>query len=189
MQKQDITAAVANGLKSSIHSLEVQVTILKQLMGGKAGKVAASDDADDELPADEDEDEEDEAEFDAAEDDAPKGKKLAKGKKADEDEEEEELELSDDEDEDAEEEEEDEEPVKKSAKGKKSAKTAKLTVDDVNDACKARVLKEIKTGRTGPEARKFVLKLLKTHHETSSIQELEPTDFVDVIKTLQTAKK
>ena len=164
-----LTAAHLNGLKSAVHALEVQITILKTLLKGKASKAT---EADDESGADGEEEEDEKP--------APKkGKKAAKASKSfEDDEEEEDAEESDDEED---EEEEDEKPAKK-GKGKKASKSfeddedeedegaeesdeeedekpapkkgkgKKVTVDDVNDACMERA------GRTD---RKEVLALLK----------------------------
>ena len=75
MKSQDHIGAHVNGLKSSIHALEVQITILKQLCGvkTKAGKVAEETEAE-ETEAEETEEETEE------EDDFGAGKKAAKGK-------------------------------------------------------------------------------------------------------------
>lgn len=78
--------------------------------------------------------------------------------------------------------EEDEAPVAPS----KKTKEKKLTFDDVNDACKARVLREIQTrGCTGKDARSAVLKLLTKKFKVTSVSELEPTQYADLIKVMQ----
>jgi hypothetical protein len=104
---KDIVAAHANGLKSSIHALEVQVTILKTLIGG-GSKAAANEEEEEEteVAAASTDDEEEE-------DLAPK-KTAAKKKAAN---------FGDDEE---------EEEVAAPAK-----KAKKITADQVNDACKA----------------------------------------------------
>jgi hypothetical protein len=110
--QKDLIGAHANGLKSSIHALEVQVTILKQLITSGKGAQAAVDEEEEDLdtaPASDDT-EEDEEEI------APK--KVAAKKKAA-------VNFGDDEDE------EDEAPAPAAKKAKK------ITADQVNDACKA----------------------------------------------------
>lgn len=144
--------------------------------------------------AEEDEDEEDTED----EDDgfAGKSSKKAKGKKAaafdDEDEDEESEESEDDEEAEETEETEDEDEEesaaasKKSAKGKTAAagkasgkKKPKLTVDDVNDACKARAAKI-----GGKPGRDKVLKLLQTNFGTKSVTNLKPEDYEEAIAVM-----
>lgn len=187
MKTQDLIAAHANGLKSSIHALEVQVTILKQLVGGK---VSAATEADEDADTDADEDEDDD--FGGKQTKATKGKKTAAFDEDDEDADAEESEDDeadekpakatkgkkaasfdeDDEDADADEDEAEEKPAK-AAKGKKAAK---LTIDDVNDACKERC------GRTN---RAEVLSLLKKNFKVKSVTDLEPADYEKCIKLLK----
>lgn len=187
---QELIAAHTNGLKSSIHALEVQVTILKQLLGGapKAGKVSAATESDeDETTADEEEDDDfsstrkaatkaaakkvaasfdDEDEEEAASDDAPEA-----------DEEEEELapkkrgrprKTSFDE-----EDEEEEKPTPKKAK--------KLTADDVNDACKLRA----KRNGGGKDGRNEVLAILKKKFKVTSVMDLKEDQYAKVIAAMQ----
>lgn len=174
MKTQDHVGAHVNGLKSSIHALEVQVTILKQLIGGKATKAKASEET---------EAEETEAEETEEEDDFGAGKKAAKGeggKKAakgfDDDAaaEEEEAEESEEEEE-AEESKEEEEEEEKPAK---NAKAKKLTADDVNDACKARA-------RALRGTRAEVLSILKKKFKVKSVSDLEPSQYADAIKAMK----
>ncbi len=62
---------------------------------------------------------------------------------------------------------------------KAPAKAKKLTVDDINDACKARAAA---TG--GKEGRTEVLALLKKHFKTSSVSEIKPDDYAKLIKVM-----
>ncbi len=120
-----------------------------------------------------------ESEEEAEEDFAPK-KKAGKKKAAfDEDEGAEESE--------EEESEEDEEEAAPKKKGK-AAKAKKLTTDDLNDACKARVARLIETGNgkvTGKMARDNVLKLLKKNFGVETVSEIdEQDDMENAIKLL-----
>lgn len=72
----------------------------------------------------------------------------------------------------------DEDDFKAPAAAKK-APAKKLTLDDVNDACKARAKR---TG--GPEGRKEVLALLKKHFKASSVSELKPEQFAKAIEVM-----
>lgn len=175
----DLTAAHLNGLRSGIHALEVQITILKQLLGGK-GKVADEEDVDDEDADDEEVDEKPKK---------GKHKKKAQVEEADEEDEEDEDtdedtdedadEEDDDEDdgeeEDAADEEEEDEKPKKKKKGKKS----KVTIDDVNDAA-IKLAKELGD-------RKKVLKLLKKKFKVESVTDLEPSQYEAVVAYFEEA--
>lgn len=134
-------------------------------------KKATALDADD----DEDEDEADDEDEDAAPAKKTKGKKAAA---LDDD-----ADDADDEDEDESDDEDEEEETAKKTKGK-ATKAKKLTIDDINDACKARVQKVIKSGQPGPEARKSVFKLLKKKFGVTSVTELKADQYADVIKAL-----
>jgi hypothetical protein len=158
-------AALGESIKASIQSLEVQINLLKQALGG--GKAAAADATEDE-PEEEDE------------------KPAKKGKAASFDEEEEEAE-------EPAEEEEDEEPVKK----KKGAKAAsfdeeeeeegedekpakkgktKVTLDDVNDACKERARNSNRAEALG---------ILKKKFKVDSVSDLKPEQYEAVIKAMK----
>jgi TATA-binding protein-associated factor Taf7 len=173
MKAQDHIGAHVNGLKSSIHALEVQITILKQLCGMK-GKASEETEA-----------EESETETEESEDDDFGAKKSAKGKAGkkaakgfDDSEESEEEEAEESEEEEAEEsEEEEEEEEEKPAKGK-AGKAKKLTADDVNDACKELA------GRTNRATAMAVLKKFKV----KSVSDLDPSDYEAVIKALKKGK-
>lgn len=67
-------------------------------------------------------------------------------------------------------------PVKTAAK----AKAKKLTVDDVNDACKA---KAVSIG--GAEGRKEVLGILKKKFKTQSVSELQPEQYAEAIAAME----
>ncbi len=122
---------------------------------GKASKTSKSfeDDEDEEVEEDEEEEE--------SEDE-------------DEDEDDEESDDEDDEDEDEDEEEDEVEELEAAPKKKAAAKTKskKLTVDDVNDACKARAAA---TG--GKAGRTEVLTILKKKFKTESVSELRPEQY------------
>ena len=110
-----------------------------------------------------------EAEEEDADDGFASKKKLAKKKAAFEEE-------SEEEESEEESEEEEEAPPKK--KGK-AAKVKKLTTDDLNDACKARVARLIEDGNgkiTGKMARDNVLKLLKKNFETDTVSDIDDQD-------------
>lgn len=129
------------------------VTALVDRLEKLTGKVAKSidDDADEETTATDDTDDD--------EDFAPKKKAGVKTKGFDDE----------DETEDADE----EEPV-----AKKKAK--KISLDDVNDACKARALE---TG--GKEGRQEVLNILKKKFKVKSVTELEPEQYASVIAAMK----
>lgn len=160
---------------ADLSNLIARMEKLQKLSGGGSGGTTSA--------VDDDEDE----------DEAPKALAKTKGKKAkvvEPEDDEDELEASsDDEDEEenesaeASEEDEEEEKPAKAAKGKKAAR---VTIDDVNDACKAKALSLIEAGQTGPEARKAVLKLLKKKFGiSSSVTELEPEQYADAVKALK----
>jgi hypothetical protein len=103
---------------------------------------------------------------------APSKKKAGKKAKSFDDDEDETAELKaaatdDDEDEEF------EKPTKKKAK--------KLTVDDVNDACKERAADE----GGGKEGRKVVLGILKKKFKVESVSELEETQYAAVISAMK----
>lgn len=144
--------------KQFLANLTRQVDRLEALGGGKLkGKPKTEDDEDEETTETEDEEDEDFA--------AKKSKKKAK---TDEDEETEESEDADEEETADADEDEDEAPAKK--KGK-----AKLTIDDVNDACKA---------YAKATSRADALKVLKKKFKTDSIADLKPEQYADCIKAM-----
>jgi hypothetical protein len=103
---------------------------------------------------------------------APSKKKAGKKAKSFDDDEDDTAELKaaatdDDEDEEF------EKPTKKKAK--------KLTVDDVNDACKERAADE----GGGKEGRKVVLGILKKKFKVESVSELEETQYAAVISAMK----
>lgn len=65
------------------------------------------------------------------------------------------------------------------AKAAKPAKAKKITVDDVNDACKAKA-----SSIGGKEGRAKVLALLKKHFKTESVSELKPEQYEACIKAM-----
>lgn len=124
-----------------------------------------------------------------------KTKKAASSSFDDEEEDEKEKEKSESEEEEDEDEKEEKEP-KKQAKATAKTKAKKYTLDDVNDACKAKVAELIDSGRnrkvkgkltpvTGKEARSFVLGILEENFETTSVTELEPEQYAEAIKALK----
>jgi hypothetical protein len=122
---------------------------------------AVSDDSDDKDPEDDDED------F------APKKAKGKKAKAFDEESEEDAEETPEATDDESFEEEEEVKP-------KKKAKAKKITVDDVNDACKKRA--SVKGGAAG---RTEVLTILKKKFKTSSISDLSEDTYAAVIAAMK----
>lgn len=92
--------------------------------------------------------------------------------KEEEDEEEDEEAEEEEDEESGDEEEEDEAP--------KKGKTKKVTVDDVNDACKARAAA---TG--GKEGRKEVLAILKKKFKTETVSDLDPAQYAACIAAME----
>lgn len=156
--KLEIAVLAGAESKAWLVSFTKQVDRLEKIMGGK--KVAATEDVE-ETEVEETEDDDDFAP-------APKAKAAAAKKTATTtfDEDDEVVETHEDD--------EDEAPVKKTAKAKK------LTVDDVNDACKAYA----RENGGGKEGREAVLKILKKHFKTTSVSTLEATDYAKAIKLL-----
>ena len=126
--------------------------------------------------------EDEELEDDEDEDFAPAAKKKAAKKKVASFDEEDEDEAEVEDDEETEEDDEDfTEPAPK-AKKKAPAKTArkkKITVDQVNDACKARA--QATGGKAG---RNEVLAILKKKFKTTSVSELKADQFEACIKAM-----
>ncbi len=75
---------------------------------------------------------------------------------------------------------EEEEETEEEAPAPKSKKAKKITIDDVNDACKARAAA---TG--GKEGRNEVLKILKKNFKTESVSALKPEQFQAVIDAME----
>lgn len=73
-----------------------------------------------------------------------------------------------------------EEEVKEAPKKGKGKAAPKVTIDQVNDACKERVKKI-----GGPDARKKVLALLKKNFGVTSVSELEPSQYADVVASMK----
>ncbi len=136
---------------------------------GRPAKVKAEDEEELEEKAESDDDEEDD-------DFAPK--KKAKAAKGFDDDEEEETENEDDEESEEEEDDEEEAPPAK------KKKAAKVTADDVNDACKAKVKALTREGKSGADARKLVVKLLKKNFDVSSVTDLEPEQYAKAVKVM-----
>jgi hypothetical protein len=138
-------------------------------------KAAASRKNTDAAPVAEEVDETPEADED--EDFAPKKKTAGKKAAA--------AAFDDDADEDtsgaiADDEEEDEGFMEAPAKKAPAKKAKKLTVDDVNDACKERAAR---TG--GKEGRAEVLALLKKNFKTASVSEVKPEDYEKLVKIMK----
>jgi hypothetical protein len=180
MKPQDHIGAHVNGLKSSIHALEVQITILKQLCGlapAKPGKAAEE--------TEETENEETETEDSEGDDFGAKpskrGKKSSKSfdDEGEGEETEDESENEETEDESENEETEDESEAEETeAKPAKNAKAKKLTADDVNDACKELV------GRTN---RATVIGILRKFR-VKTVSDLDPSDYEAAIKAFKKGK-
>ena len=118
---------------------------------------------------------------------APAAKKRGRPKKAASfDDEEEETELAaDDGAEDAEDEDEEETDEISAADLRKSTKAKKVTLDAVNDACKARVASIMERAEcSGKEARGKVLLLLKRKFGVESVSELKPAQYADVVAVM-----
>lgn len=163
----DETKELIENLTGLVVRLEKVASVMSlSAPGAKAAHKKVKDEEETEL----DEDVSDDVNDDEDEDFAPKkSKKLsAKNGKGFDDEDEEASEESDDEVE-----EEDEEPS-----SKKKAK--KLTVDDVNDACKARAAKV-----GGKEGRTEVLNILKKKFKTTSVSELKPDSYAAAIAAMR----
>lgn len=122
-----------------------------------------------------------------AEEPAPKAKrgrpaketKVAAAESFDEDEETE-VEETETEEESFEEESFEDEEAEEEAPAPKKAKAKKVTLDDVNDACKAFA----RANGGGKEGRDMVLKLLKKNFKTTSISELAVEDYAKALKLL-----
>ncbi len=153
--------------KAWLADLTTQIDRLEKLAGGLApkgkAKAAPESESDDE---DENDDEEEDEDFGSKK---TKGKKAASSFDDDEESEEEEEEEEEEEDED-EEEEEDEKPAKKAKK---------LTIDDVNDACKARAK------GAGKKGRDEVLSILKKKFKVASVTELKPEQYAKAIAAME----
>jgi cobalamin biosynthesis protein CobT len=155
----DIAPAHVNGLKSAIHAVEVQVTILKGMLGMKGGKVTEDTAADeDDGDSDEDEDEEETT--------STKRGKKGKAAESDDDEDEEddededETEASDsDDDEDEEDDEDDDGP----------------SVADAQKALRA---------HTKKNDRKSALKILKKVGKVDDVTEIDVKKIPALIKAL-----
>lgn len=93
-----------------------------------------------------------------------------------EDEENEEEEVDDEEADDEETEDEEEAPAPVKAK----AKAKKITIDDVNDACKA-FARENGGGKAGRDA---ALKILKKHFKVTSLSEIAPENYAKIIQLM-----
>lgn len=145
-----------------------QVDRLEKIMGGKAvqTKGAVQDDADEET--------ETEVETDDDFTPTPKTKKAATKKAV--------KQASFDEDEETEDVEETEDDETEEIAPAKKAKAKKITVDDINDACKAYA----KENGGGKDGRTAVLKILKKNFKTESISALDPADYPKVMKLLTT---
>lgn len=76
--------------------------------------------------------------------------------------------------------EEEEEDFTTPAPKKAAAKAKKLTIDDANDACKARAAR---TG--GKEGRAEVLALLKKNFKTQSVTDVKPEDYEKLVKIMK----
>ena len=162
MSKLEVALLVGAESKAFLASLTQQLDRMEKLTTGK--KAAASIDDEDDAPTETVDDDEDFA----------PPKKAAKGKKAapafDDDEETTAaaVEAAEDDDEDF------------TAPPKKAAKPKKITIDQVNDACKARAME---TG--GKEGRAEVLAILKKKFKTTSVAELKPEQYPAVIAAME----
>lgn len=165
MKANDHVAAHVNGLKSAIHAVEVQLTILKQLVGPSKKTTAREETEEAEETDETEETETDETEQDDAEE----------SEESDEDTEQDDAEESD-------EDEADEKPAKKTS--------GKVTAEQLNDACKARLQKLIKVKKlTSKKAFAAVKALLQKHFDTESVAQIEKADRAKALKLLQTPIK
>jgi cobalamin biosynthesis protein CobT len=151
----DIAPAHVNGLKSAIHAVEVQVTILKTMLG-----IGGTSKASEETEADEDTDSDDEDEEDA------KPAKKGKGKPAADDDEDEEDD-ADEEDESDDEDEEDESDDEDEEDGP--------TVADAQKALRA---------FTKKNSREAALKILKKIGKVKDVTEIDVAAIPALIKAL-----
>ena len=162
LKPADHVAAHVNGLKSSIHALEVQITILKQLCGIKS---KAKDE--------EEENEEEEAE---------------ETEEAEESEEPEESEESEEEEEESEESEEEEE--EEESEEEEAPKPKKITPEQINDACKklhGRLVKKKKMN--SKKAFAHIKALLTKHFDTESVTQIDKADRAKALKLLNAQAK
>ncbi len=168
---------------ASAKSIAAKLRMQAGILEGMTPKEAASRKNTDGKTDDEDEDEETEEEDEDEDDEEEKPKKKKSKKVADDEDEDEDDEVESDEDEDDsdedeesdEDEDEDEDPPPK--KKKKGGK--KVTVADVNDACKKRA----KAG--GKKGRKEVLAILKKNFKTESISDIKPEKYAAVIAAME----
>ncbi len=167
MSKLEIESKILVGAESKAWLADVQGVLARmekvaRILRSPEEHEAADDEASsDDAPADEEEG------FDSKPARSAKGGKGKKGASFDDVEEEETEEES---------EEEEEEEAPKAAKGKGAAK---ITVDDVNDACMARAQ------RTN---RAEVMAILKKQFKVKSVTELEPSDFAAVVAAMKAKK-
>lgn len=162
MGKLELALLVGAESKEWLASLDKIVTRLEKLQP-KLASAKSLEEAEDDF--DNDEGEEDDEDF------TPKKQAAKKNTFEDEDEEEESSEEEETEEASDDEDEEEDAPPKKKAK--------KLTVDDVNDACKK---KAAKIG--GKEGRNEVLKILKKKFKTTSVSELKPEQYAAAIAAM-----
>lgn len=162
-------AAHVNGLKSSIHAVEVQITILKQLLG-QGKKTKGRDETEEEDETDVHMDDNDDSE--EADDTADRDEETNDDS--------EDIESNDSES-DADETEEDEAEEKHVAK----KASGKITSEQLNDACKVRLQKLIKVNKmTSKKAFASVKALLQKHFETDSVAQIAKEDRAKALKVL-----
>lgn len=160
MKPTEHVAAHVNGLKSSLHAVEVQLTILKQLLG-----------------------------------ETKKTKSREVNTEEEDENEEEELEASDDQDDNETEESNDSEETEETDESEEEDKPAKkasgkVTAEQVNDACKARLQKLIKVKKmTSKKAFQTVKDMLQEHFDTDSVAQIAKEDRAKALKILSAPVK
>ena len=153
--KLEVAMLVGSESKQFLVDLTKLIERMEAAAGGKKKKVEATDDDDEPVDDSGDDDEEK----------APKKKAGKKAAAADEDDDSDTDEETESATDDADDEE--EKPAKKKAK--------KVTLDDVNDACKA---------RAAGGKRKEVLKILKKNFGVETVSDLESDQYGAVIKAM-----
>lgn len=76
------------------------------------------------------------------------------------------------------------EPEVETKKTTKAKKAPKLTTDDLNDACKARVARLTKKGQSTTEALDAIRKVMKKRFGVKSVAQVKPEDFAKFIEVM-----
>lgn len=178
MARLELALLVGQESKKWLANFEALVKRLENATAGATSKKAKAlddDDEDSETESESDDDTETTTdEDDDSDDDVSVHRRSAKGFDSEDDNEgESEDESENEESESDESEDEEEKPVKKQA-------NKKITIETVNDACKA---KAAKIG--GKEGRLAVLKVLKKKFKTETISDLKPDQYAAVIAAMK----